>query len=632
MTMNWIIKTSVFAVMSLTFTAPLAAQQTKPNIIWIISEDMGPDLRCWGVDVHTPDIDGLAKQGVRYTRVFGTASVCMPNRTAMITGVTQTTLGAVTMRPPQEFKRPLTGGVKPLPAVMRELGYFTANIKDKAIGSGGKDDWNFRYDGKTWDTSTLADLKEKQPFYAQFNFKMAHRPFKQDHEHPVDPAKVDLPPYYPDHPVARQSWSDYLESIQHLDRNVKRVLQWLETEQLDDNTIVFFLSDHGEAFLRGKYFLYDCSLNQPLIVRWPEACDPPAGFKPGTADDRMIAAIDITAQTVACGDGKVPEWMHGRAFLARGTEPREEIFSAADWYGGSKLKSRSVRTEKYKYIRNYNTSLSVNSASTEHRIAKHPMFHLVEILAERNELSPLHRTLLFDNLPEEELYDLTKDPHEIKNLADDPAMAEVKNELRGKHEKWIKDSGDLGFEEKHPDHITFFTKYKAANHRKFKATREATRADVLSRVGETANHRYISGVYPHLTTYTLREDEPFRDGDECGIGGIVPWGDKLYMINYGAHYPDGSTHSLYVVDKDLSMEIHPLSVGGTPAGRMIHRESEQLLIGPYLIDKRPPRCNGQARSLQRCRKASQATSALTIVFRTLSRSIGKPSANSRTQG
>jgi len=98
-------------------------------------------------------------------------------------------------------------------------------------------------------------------------------------------------------------------------------------------------------------------------------------------------------------------------------------------------------------------------------------------------------------------------------------------------------------------------------------------------------YRHISGIYPDLTTYTLREDVPFKGGNECGIGGIVPWASKLYMINYGAHYPNGSTHSLYGVGEDLDMKIHPLSVGGTPAGRMIHRESEQLLIGPYLIDK-----------------------------------------------
>jgi uncharacterized sulfatase len=433
----------------------------RPNIVWIISEDMGPDLGCWGVSVHTPNIDRLAADGVRFTNVFGTASVCMPNRTAMITGVTQSTLGSVTMRPPKEFMRPLTGGVKPLPAIMREYGYFTGNIRDGGIGSTAKDDWNFRFDGKSWDTHKLSDLSRRQPFYAQFNFKMAHRPFNRDHERPVAPDTVDLPPYYPDHPVARRSWADYLESIQHLDRNVGRVTQWLQREGLATNTIVFFLSDNGEAFLRGKYFLYDCSLNQPLIIRWPVACNPPATFKPGTASARLLAAIDIAAQTIACAGGTVPDWMHGRAFLGPQTRPRAEVFSAADWYGGvARLKSRSIRTQRYKYIRNFNTALSVHSASTEYRKSCHPMYHLVELLAERGELSPLHKSLLLDPLPEEELYDLRQDPHELKNIAADPAFAALKQQLRHRLTSWIEESGDLGFEPLEPEHIEFFDEYR----------------------------------------------------------------------------------------------------------------------------------------------------------------------------
>ena len=292
----------------------LAKDSECPNIVWIIGEDMGPDLGCWGTNIRTPNIDRLALDGMRFTHLFGTASVCMPNRTAMATGITQTTLGAVTMRPPKEFMRPLPPDVKPLPALMRALGYLTANIRDKELGCGGKDDWNFQSEGRAWDTKKLADLEAGQPFYAQFNFPMSHRPFRQDREFPVDPETVVLPPYYPDHPVMRQSWADYLESIQHLDRDVGMVLDWLEEKGLAENTIVFFLSDHGEAFLRGKYFLYDCSLNQPLIVRWPESCKPPRDYSPGTTSDRMIASIDLTAQTVLCGGGSVPNWMHGRHF------------------------------------------------------------------------------------------------------------------------------------------------------------------------------------------------------------------------------------------------------------------------------------------------------------------------------
>jgi len=473
------------AIFSLAWAVETNKKQ-RPNIIWIVGEDMGPDLGCWGTSVHTPNIDRLAANGMRFTRVFGTASVCMPNRTAMITGVMQTTLGAVTMRPPKQFMRPLPGKVKPLPAVMRENGYYTGNIRDGGIGATGKDDWNFLFEGKKWDTAELSELKSRQPFFAQFNFLMAHRPFRQDAEHPIDPDDVDLPPYYPDHPVVRQAWSDYLESIQHLDRGVGRVTAWLQREGLAERTIVFFLSDNGEAFLRGKCFLYDCSLNQPLIVRWPHSCNPPEGFKPKTASDRLLAAIDVTAQTVDCAGGKVPQWMHGRPFLGPNAEQRSEVFSAADWYGGSKLKSRSIRTERYKYIRNFNTSLSVHSASTEYRMAMHPMYHLLELLDQRRELDLLHRRLLLAPLPEEELYDLIEDPHELNNLATISALAEEKQKLRGRLEQWIEESGDLGFKPKQPEHIEFFEDYRNNNRRRYESRREALRKEVLKVVEETS--------------------------------------------------------------------------------------------------------------------------------------------------
>lgn len=451
----------------------------KPNIVWIIGEDMGPDLGCWGTNVYTPNIDRLAEEGMRFTRVFGTASVCMPNRTAMITGVTQTTLGSVTMRPPKKFMRPLPDGVKPLPVLMRELGYITGNINDKKIGSSGKDDWNFRFDGKTWDTHRLSDLKSEQPFYAQFNFYMSHRPFKQDLERPVDPDVVDLPPYYPDHPVSRQSWADYLESIQHLDRDVAKVLKWLEDEGLADNTIVFFLSDHGEAFLRGKYFLYDCGLNQPLVVRWPTACAPPSAYQPGTSSDELTAAIDITAQTLACAGGQVPAYMHGQPFLTMGHKPRSEVYSATDWIGGSKIKSRSIRTKRYKYIRNFNTELSVASASSEYRKAMHPLYHLVNILEERGELSPIHRELLLEQFPEEELYDLEVDPHELNNLAGEPDHSETARRLRTRLEAWIEESHDLGFVPIEEEHEQFFRTYRKKQIQNLRDKKESLRKEVL---------------------------------------------------------------------------------------------------------------------------------------------------------
>ena len=450
-----------FASVGLLLFAAAAAHANAadpPNIVWLIGEDMGPDLGCWGAPVHTPHLDGLAAQGMRFRRVFGTASVCMPNRTAMITGVTQSSLGSVTMRPPKRFQRALPDGVAPLPELLRRHGYFTGNIRDGGMGAHGKDDWNFLYEGPKWDTNKLADLPKNQPFYAQFNFPEAHRPHYRDQQHPIDAAAVNLPPYYPDHPVARRAWADYLESIQLLDRKVGRVLAWLDEQGLADNTIVFFLSDHGEAFLRGKYFLYDCSLNQPVIVRWPAGATAPDGYEAGAVSDRLTAAIDLAPETLRAAGIAIPDWMHGRPFI--GGPARDFVYSAADWIGGAQPKSRSVRTDTLKYIRNFNTDISVHSASTEYRKALHPLYPLVDLLAARDELSPLHRALLVDNLVDEELYDLRSDPHELVNLVEDPTYAGDLKSLRELLAKSIEATGDLGLDELDPDHAEYFRQYR----------------------------------------------------------------------------------------------------------------------------------------------------------------------------
>ncbi len=86
----------------------------------------------------------------------------------------------------------------------------------------------------------------------------------------------------------------------------------------------------------------------------------------------------------------------------------------------------------------------------------------------------------------------------------------------------------------------------------------------------------ISGRYPHLAM--------FNHGQECGIGAVVPWAGKLWAVTYSPHMPRGSDDKLYAVDRSLGIEVFPGSVGGTPANRLIHRESNQLIIGPYFID------------------------------------------------
>ena len=205
----------------------------KPNILWLIAEDFGQHLGCYGTrEVWTPNVDQLAAAGVRYTRFFTTAPVCSPSRSAFMTGMYQTTIGAHNHRSHRDDGYTLPTGVRVLTDRLREAGYFTANLRElpPAVGfkGTGKTDWNFTYHGKPFDSDRWDDLKRQQPFYAQINFQETHRAFHAPKR--ADPARVELPPWTPDHPVAREDWAKYLDAATELDRKVGLVLKQLEAD------------------------------------------------------------------------------------------------------------------------------------------------------------------------------------------------------------------------------------------------------------------------------------------------------------------------------------------------------------------------------------------------------------------
>jgi uncharacterized sulfatase len=149
--------------------APLA-QPRHPNILWLIGDDVGPQLGCYGYDIKTPNLDKMASQGVRYTHAYTTAPVCSPARSAFMTGMYQYSIASQDHRTLR--KQPLPDGVRVLPDWLRDAGYFSANIVQMPYGAGfkgmGKNDWNFRRNiketGKAWDSDSWNDLKDHRPF------------------------------------------------------------------------------------------------------------------------------------------------------------------------------------------------------------------------------------------------------------------------------------------------------------------------------------------------------------------------------------------------------------------------------------------------------------------------------------
>ncbi|MBX2850486.1 MAG: sulfatase [Phycisphaeraceae bacterium] len=420
----------------------LADEVSKPNILWIIAEDMSPDLGCYGnAVVTTPNIDGLAAKGMRFNRVFTTAPACSPSRTAMATGVYQTTLGAHHMRYSKALMPQLPEGIKTLPQMLRERGYYTGNIRGIAGTGMAKDDWQFKHRGKRWDTKSWEELVKNQPFYAQINSSESHRRFASTKG--INAEDIRLPPYYPDHPVTRHDFAGYFAEVNQFDAHVGKILKLLDDQGLSENTIVCVLSDHGRPMIRGKNWLYDSGIHIPLVIYIPEGLKKPARYRPGTTDDSLTLSIDLVAQTIQMAGGTPPDWMQGRPFLASNTEPRQYLHAAADRFGDVDSCSRSVRTHRYKYIRNFKQPGSINESSTAYRRSSHPIYHLLNIMGEKNLLTPEQSRLLAPLAPEE-LYDLEKDPYETVNLIGDEAYQAVHRELKAKMQQWIDASKDQG--------------------------------------------------------------------------------------------------------------------------------------------------------------------------------------------
>ncbi len=431
-------------------TAPLVlashagAGEARPNILWVIAEDFSPDLACYGARlVQTPNLDRLAAEGVRFTHAFVTGPVCSASRSAIATGMYQTTIGAHNHRSHRDDGYRLPEGVEVFTRYLQRAGYYTANVVPVAPGvrGTGKTDFNFEaenvFDGDDWRAR-----RKGQPFYAQVNFSETHRAFRRSPGRPIDPSRVELPPYYPDHPSIRKDFAMYLETTQNLDEKVGKVLARLEEEGLSEDTIVFFFGDHGRPMPRGKQFVYEEGIRIPLIVRIP-AKFRPAGFKPGTVCDDLVSAIDITASTLKLAGIEPPAHMEGRPFPWLGGEPRDHIIAARDRCDETVDRIRCVRTRRYKYIRNFFPERPYTQQNV-YKDVNYPTLAVMRRLKEEGKLTGPPAAFLADRRPPEELYDLESDPNEVRNLAGDAAHRKTLESMRAILDDWIRRTGDRG--------------------------------------------------------------------------------------------------------------------------------------------------------------------------------------------
>lgn len=406
-------------------------REERPNILWIVSEDNMPLLGCYGDKrANTPNLDKLAAEGVLYRNACASAPVCAPTRCAIITGVYPPSMGTEHMR----SARQIPDMIKLFPQYLREAGYYCTNHS--------KTDYNLSpVDKNAWNAISSGDHTKReagQPFFAVYNLATTH---ESSLHKPVDyslaKADVEIPPYHPDTPEIRANWAMYYQTISKMDGQVGEILENLQKEGVADDTIVFYYSDHGGILPRSKRFLYDTGVRVPMIVRFGKKFAHLAPTPPGSVEDRPVAFIDLAPTVLSLAGVEIPDYMQGHAFLGHDkSEPRKYNYTFRGRMDERYDMMRSVRDNQFKYIRNY----------MPHRIWGQHLQYLFKMPATQSWYAEYEKgrckgpqRLFWEPKPVEELYDFTKDPWEVNNLANDPKCADVLKRMRKDcREHWLE--------------------------------------------------------------------------------------------------------------------------------------------------------------------------------------------------
>ncbi|WP_440877107.1 sulfatase family protein [Thalassotalea sp. PLHSN55] len=446
----------------------------KPNIVWLVVEDMSPILPAYGDHtIETPAISALAAQGVKYTNVYSPSGVCSPSRAAIALGMYPSSIGANHMRTTsntQETGLPKYEAVPPSSAKMlsqylREQGYYTTNNL--------KTDYQFTAPKAAWHESGpfahWRNRSENQPFFAVINFTTTHESglfepygirkiesrhyFSDDKKriaqlpqhHSVKTTEIDtpihlpkdtkfnIPPYLPDTPLVRRDMWKMYNNLAETDKQIGAVLQQLKEDDLYKDTIIVFYSDHGGPLPRQKRLIYDSGLKVPMIIRFPD------GAHAGEVDEQLISFVDFAPTTLALAGINQPAHMHGQNFINNANK-RRYIYAAADRFDGFTDTIRAVKNARYKYIRNYRTEQGYYLPVAYRE--KIPTMQELLRLRDAKQLTNAQAQWFRPSKPQEELFDTVEDPHELNNLAADPTHSATLTELRAALDAWLNQIED----------------------------------------------------------------------------------------------------------------------------------------------------------------------------------------------
>lgn len=436
---------------------PVSANTNKrPNILLILSDDHGfEDSGTYGNPlIQTPNIDKLASEGMQFNSAFATEAICAPSRQSVYTGLYPLRHGGHRNHT-EAFPDTLS-----LPHYFEPLGYQVYLAGKTHFGP--KQAFPFIHLEKSNNTYSDSDShiskyfgsmeklfnNTQQPFLLVVATSLPHTIFGINEGYPEPetyrPQDIPLPGYLVDTPQTRYERAGYYELVTWLDREVGTMLNLLANSAAKDNTIVIYTSDHGAGFAFEKWTNYDAGLRVPLIVKWPES------VVAGSQTDVMVSLVDILPTLMEMAGAKPADKIDGESFLTvlkgESDQHHELIFATHTTLGirnaSDPMPIRSVRSERFKYIRNLNPQGTFTNNVTEKGQGG---WHSWVEKAKEDDFA-LQQVTRYQHRPAEEFYDLANDPYELNNLAGDPEFQQQQAYLSEQLDLWMQQQGDLGLE------------------------------------------------------------------------------------------------------------------------------------------------------------------------------------------
>ncbi|PKA99627.1 arylsulfatase A-like enzyme [Flavobacteriaceae bacterium MAR_2009_75] len=451
----------------------------RPNIIWLVAEDLGPRFTAYGDSLaYTPNIDSLAEKGIVYENAFTVSGVCAPSRSSMITGMYPTSIGTQHMRQKAgvinisgfpKYNAVPPAEVKAFPELLRKNGYWTSSYRKLDYQFGQPFTiWDEVSDNPSWRNRN--DKDKERPFFIYYTFEITHEiniwpdstktrffdEFKvkrtalapdvlkrppYDESHKVDKSRVEVPPFLPDTSISREHIARLYDNISRMDVQIGNILKDLREDGLLENTIIMFMSDHGDCLPRSKRWIYDSGIKVPLIVHYPEKYLP-KNFEQPSRDKNLYSFVDLPPTVLELAKVEIPEWIQGKSMVSELTEqPRNYIYAARDRMDNRYDIRRAVRDKNFKYIKNYKPEVAYSQEITF--LNQMPLMAEIKELQKDNKLNQNQSYWLEGPKPDEELYNLKEDPFELNNLALNKNYQSDMSRLEKALENWQNTYGDL---------------------------------------------------------------------------------------------------------------------------------------------------------------------------------------------